>query len=765
MSGIEGLRDKVGRGWHVPRPDRRTLLIGGGAAAGLALAWAVWPRDPTVAVPMMPGENGFGAYLKIANDGRVTVLVPQAETGEGDYTLIAHIAADELGADWRTIAVEPAPIAPAYANTLLLAEDAALATPRLGVPDILVQEGGWRRSILAGTVPAILSGGSTTQRMFEAPVRECAAVARALLCMAAARRWDIAWEECEAQGGFVIHQQQRLRFGELAAAAAELDPPSTPPLRATGSGPLFGEDLPRLDLPAKIDGSLNFAGDIRLPGLVHAAIRQGPIGDTRLKRYDLAAAGRITGFLTAVRHERWVAAVATNSWAAQRALDAMDPTFTSSGQRADSAAIDRRLKAAVDAFDGTRMAETGDVADAFAGRPVFGADYLIAPALHQPLETRTATAAPEGGRIRLWVATQAPGFCRAAVAAALDVPEAQISLFVMPGGGSFGIAMEHEVAVQAALLARALDRPVQLVWTRTEEILRDLPRAPARARVRGSLSAGATIDALHIAIAAPAARHEWRARLTGSKPHDAMRASAGRADAAAVAGAVPPYRIPNLAVDHLPVDTALPAGRWCGQAESHTVFVVESFVDELARLSGVEPFSFRMGMLGSAPELARCLQSATALGGWDGGAAGSGHGIACCSLRGSHIAVMAVARPGSAGLIVERLVAAVDVGRVLNPGLVRQRIESGLMFGLAAAVGATTRYRRGLAGARRLAEIGLPDLSRSPQVEIEILESERDPGGVEELAVPPVAPALANALYTVTSLRIRRLPLSTKALP
>jgi isoquinoline 1-oxidoreductase beta subunit len=283
--------------------------------------------------------------------------------------------------------------------------------------------------------------------------------------------------------------------------------------------------------------------------------------------------------------------------------------------------------------------------------------------------------------------------------------------------------------------------------------------------VRGSLSAGATIDALHIAFAAPAARHEWRARLTGEKAQHAMRASAGRVDAAAVAGAVPPYVIPNLAVDHLPVDTALPSGRWRGDADSYTVFAIESFVDEMAGVAGVEPFSFRMGMLGNAPELARCLQSATALGGWSGGIAGSGQGIACCSLRGSHIAVMAVARPGSAGLIVERLVAAVDVGRVLNPGLVRQQVECGLMFGLAAAVGVTTRYRRGLAQARRLAEIGLPDLARSPVIDVEILESDRDPGGVEELGVPPVAPALANALYTVTSQRIRRLPLSTKALP
>lgn len=765
MSDIGSLRSRVGKTGWLPRPDRRTLLVGGGAAAGLVVAWALWPRSSTVAINTNAGEHAFGNFLKIGTDGRVTVLVPQAETGQGSYTLIAHIAADELGADWRTVAVEPAPISAAYANILLLDEDAALATPRALVPEGLAAMGGWRQRILSGQVPAMLTGGSTTQRMFEGPVRECAAFARALLCMAAARGWDVDWEACDTRDGFVVHEGKRTRFGELADLAAEQAMPSYPPLRAPGSGPLFGEELPRLDLPAKIDGSLNFAADVRLPDMVFAAIRQGPIGDTELKSYNKAAAARVTGFLAAIKHERWIAAVATNSWAAQRALDAMDPIFTSHGQRADSSAIDRRLKAAFDDFDGTRMVNEGSVADAFEGRPVLGADFVVAPSLHQPLETRSATAAPDGMRMQLWVATQAPGFCRAAVAAALDVAESRVALFQMPGGGSLDIGYEHEVAVQAALIARAVGRPVQLTWSRTEEILRDLPRPPARARIRATLSSGATIDAWHIAVAAPAARHEWRARLTGTKPHAAMLETAGEEDAAAVAGARPPYLIPNLAIDHLPVDVTLPAGRFPADADGTNVFFTESFVDELARAANIDPFSFRMSMLGQAPLLAQCLQAATALGGWEGGQSGSGQGIACCSLRDSHIAVMAVARPGSNGLIVERLVAAVDVGRVLNPGLVKQQIEAGLLLGLSATVGATTRYSRGLARARRLGEIGLPVLAQMPAIEIEIMPSDRDPGGVELLGVPPVAPAIANALFTVTGQRIRRLPLSGKPLP
>lgn len=765
MTRFDDLRDRVGRGQWVPRPDRRSLLIGGGAAAGLALAWAVWPRAPGLAINAAPGEQVLGAYLKVGMDGHVTVLVPQLEMGQGSYTLIAQVVADELGADWRTVAVEPAPLSGTYANHLLLEEDAALAMPRRFVPEGVSAMGGWRRTMLAGDARAMLTGGSTTLRQYEQPARETAAYARALLQMAAADRWDVSWEECDAADGFVTHGTKRLRFGDVAEAAALLDPPSWPPLRAPGTGALFGQTPPRLDLPSKMDGSFNFAGDVRLHDMAYAAIRQGPIGDTRLKRYNRKAPRRITGFLGAVRHDRWVAAVASNSWAAQQALNVMNPVFTTDGQRGDSAVMDRRLKAAFEEFDGVRLVEAGSVADAFDGRPVLTAEFLVAPALHAPLETRTATAAWDNGRVQLWVASQAPGVCRTKVAEALGIGEGDVILFQMPAGGSFDAAYEWQVAVQAAVISRAMDRPIQLIWSRTEEILRDLPRPPARARLSAALSSGTTIDAWHAAIATPASRHEWHGRLDGLSPQQAMEQAAGKSDAAAINGAIPPYLIPNLAVDHLPVDIAIPTGQWRGNADSYTAFFTECFVDELARAAGTEPFGFRIAMLGQQLDLARCLQRASEIGGWSGGEAGSGQGLACVSMRGSHIALMAVARPGATGLIVERIVAAADIGRVLNPDIARQQIESGIVFGLAAAVGATTRYRRGVATARKLREIGLPSLGQMPDISVELMQSNREPGGIEELGVPAVAPAIANALFTVTGQRLRRLPLSIKAIP
>lgn len=765
MTGTGTLRKRVGRGLRHALPDRRTVLVGAGATAGLVLAWATWPRSHDAPVNLGPGEHEFGPFLKIGTDGHIAVMVPQLEMGQGVYTLIAQVVADELGADWRTVSVEPAPLSGSYANDAMLSRDAALATPRIAVPEGLSTVNSWRLFSVGSGAAAMITDEALILSDFEQQCRESAALARGMLCMAAAERWDTEWEALSTADGFVVMGNRRLRFGDLAAAAAQLGPPDYPPLRAPGAGHLYGQSPPRLDLPSKVDGSFAFAGDVRLPGMAYAAVRQGPVGDTRLKSYNRRGAEAIVGFLSAVRHDRWLAAVATNSWAAMRSLDAMAPLFTSEGQRADSALIDRRLKAAVAAGEGVRLVDEGSLGDAFEGRPVLGADYVVAPALRAAMETRTATAAPDGRHMRLWVASQAPGACRAAVATALGIAEARVTLFAMPAGGSYGAAMEHDVAVQAALIARAIRRPIQLSWSRTEEILRDAPRAPARARMRATLSSGTTIDGWQAAIATPASRHEWRARLMGVRAHEAMRDAAGDSDAAAVAGARPPYMIPNLAVEHLPVDIALPVGRWRGGAPSFTTFFTEAFMDELANAAGSDPLSFRMGMLGNAPELARCLQMASQLGGWDGGGSGSGQGLACASIDGSHIGVMAVARPGAAGLVVERLVAAVDVGRVLNPDIVRQQVEGGLLYGLAAAVGATTRYRRGLAGARRLRDLGLPNLAQTPQVSVEIIPSDREAGGIGQIGVCVVAPAVANALFTVTGERIRRLPLSTKPLP
>ncbi|MGN6375343.1 MAG: molybdopterin cofactor-binding domain-containing protein [Sphingomonas sp.] len=733
------------------RIDRRTLLIGGGAGVGLVVAWALWPRQYGPNLTAAKGETIVNAWLKIGEDGHVTVAVPQAEHGQGVYTTLPQILADELGADWRTVAVEPAPLNPLYANPMAADEICA------GVFDALPQ--GLRHAHARRTA-LVMTAGSTSVRMFGEQLADAGAAARALLCKAAARRWRVDWRACGTAAGFVVHGGQRLRFGQLAAAAAKESLPDDVPPRSGDGGRLAGTSVPRLDVPSKVDGSANFAGDIRLPDMVFAAIRQGPVGDTRLLSVDRAAADRIWGVVDVVENPRWVAAVANNWWAANRALDALSPRFVTKGPRIDSASIAAALDAAF-AGKGERMAAAGDLDPVFKGADLVTADYRVGLAMHAPIETMTATAHFRDGRLELWLPTQAPGLARAAAAATLGIGEDKVVVHPMLIGGGFGANLEHLVAEQAALLTQRLKRPVSLVWSRPEDLMHDRYRPAAAAKMAARLDGNGQIRGWLAKIAAPRTGRELARRLMGGDPAlAAARALPGVGDAYAVAGAAPFYAIPNFAVDHHPAEIGVPTGHWRSGAHSYTAFFTECFIDELAHVAGTEALSYRIAMLGGDTRLARCLSTVGALGGWGGGVAGSGQGIACHSFRGSHIAVLAEAqldarqRPQ-----VDRLVAAVDCGRTINPDVVKQQIEGGLIFGLAQALGAATGFTANLADARGFRDLDLPRLANTPDIIVQLIASEADPGGVGELAVPPVAPAIANALQSATGGRMRALPL------
>ncbi|MGI4731818.1 MAG: molybdopterin cofactor-binding domain-containing protein [Janthinobacterium lividum] len=734
--------------------DRRTLLVTGGAGVGVLVGWAVWPRAYRATLTAAPGETILSAWLKIAEDGVVTVAVPQAEHGQGAWTALAQIVADELGADWRTVGVEAAPPNPLYANPLALDEllDGALGA----LPHGLVA----RHAVSADWM---LTGGSTSVRMFEGACRRAGAGARALLCRAAARRWGVDWRACDTHAGFVVQGGRRLRFGEIAAAAAGESLPDPPVLRVPDGSRLSGKSLPRLDVPAKVDGSAQFAADIRLPDMVFASVRSGPVGDTRLVRSDTAAANRIRGVLEVVEAPGWIAAVATDWWAADRALDALAPRFATRGPVVTTASIDAALEAAL-AGPGERMVATGDVAGQFRAAHLIAATYRVAPGVHASIETAAATARWHDGRLELWLPTQAPAQVRAAAAAAIGVAPSRVTVHPMLIGGSFGAALETGAAAQAAVLAMRLKRPVQVTWSRAEDLRRDAVRAPALARMAARLGPSGQIAAWEARIAAPATGRALARRLfPGDRTVAAALALSGTGDRYAVAGAEPAYRIPAIAIDHHPADSdglrGLTTGHLRGGAHGYTCFFTESFVDELAHAAGTEALSYRIAMLGGDPRLARCLSTAASLGGWDGGGPGSGQGIAAHAFRGSRIAVLAEARIEGGRIRVDRLVAAVDCGRAINPDLVRQQIEGGLIFGMAQALGASTGYTAGLPDAHGFGGLGLPRLADVPDVTVELIRSEAEPGGVGELAVPPVAPAIANALWSATGTRLRSLPL------
>lgn len=727
--------------------DRRSLLIGGGAGVGLIVAWAVWPRSYLPNLTVGDKETAFGAWFKIDTDGRVIVAVPQCEYGQGVYTTLPQVIADELGADWRMVGVEAAPLNPIYANPLGASEL---------FPDLVPER---VRGVHATRTALVLTGGSTSMRQFEGPLRQAGAAARVLLCKTAARRWGVDWRECDTGKGLVIHGQQRLRFGELAADAAGEEVPGQVDLRGGETGRLTGQPVLRLDAPGKVGGRANFAGDIRLPGMVHAAIRQGPVGTIRLASINEAAAAAVPGTLHIVKNERWVAVAANNWWAASQALEAIDPKFEIAG-KVESETIQQALDAAL-AGPGERIESVGDLSAVFKGAKVVTTDYRAGLSLHAAIEPMTATAAWDDGRVRIWVPTQAPGLTRAAVARAIDLAESDVVIHPMLAGGSFGQNLEHSVAQQAALIAREVKKPVQLTWSRGETSSHDRFRPPAAARMTARLGPNGAVLGWLAKIAAPASGHELADRiLNGDAWAGAARVLRHRGDPAAVAGARPPYRIANVAVDHHPAEIGVPTGYLRGGAHGYTAFFTESFIDELAHVADIEAFSFRIAMLGGEPRLARCLSTVASLGGWQGGMAGSGQGIACHAFAGSYIAVMAEASVGGDQRVqVDRLVAAVDCGRVVNPAVVEQQIEGGLIFGMAAAIGATTGFTGSIADARSLRELDLPRFATSPEIMVELIASDAEPGGVSDLAVPPVAPAIANALHAATGVRLRQLPL------
>ena len=751
--------------------SRRGLLIGALAGGGLAVGYMLRDREFPLPLSPAPDEAAFGAWIRISSGGIVTVNVPQLEMGQGVTTLIPQIIAEELGADWRRIAVEAAPLSPHFANALLASRWADLWMP--GFAGAASSPGSAIARRWAQDNLFMVTAEGTSLAAYEAPCRVAAASARALLCMAAAERWDVDWEDCQARGGFVTHGARRLSFGELAAAAAGFDPPRSPPLRANPAQersaqfpPGTPPRHPRLDLPSKADGTYRFAGDVRLPGMVFAAIRHGPIGDSVLSSHERKAADGTPGLIAVVAHERWLAAVATDWWAAERALTAMAPRFTARA-RPDTSRMEAALDEAIRKGDGVRSHEGGDVASAFATRPSLAMRYDIAPTLHATLETASAAARLTDGRLELWIAAQAPGSARRAVADALGIKLSDVVLYPMPAGGSFDRRLEHEHAVEAAIIAREVGRPVSLTWSRWQEHLAGLPHPPAAALMSARLSPSGEVVGWRARIASPPARQELGKRLLGGmSAFEAMTASEGDIDGSPNDAAIPPYAIPAMAIDHVPVLVGLPVGRMRGNAHFHAAFFTESFLDELAHKAAREPLSFRMAMLGHDLRLAQCLQRCASLANWDAGADASGQGLACHVIgngvggtSGGRIAVIATARRDERGVRVDRIAAVADIGRIVNLDIARQQIEGGLVFGMGLALGSSTGYANGVPATGRLAALSLPLLADCPQIDVEFIESDAEPLDPGELGVVAAPPAIANALYSATGTRFRRLPL------
>lgn len=750
------------------RFSRRGMLIAALAGGGLTVGYVVRPRTFPLPLSPAPGEIAFNAWIKIAPDGVVSVAVPQLEMGQGITTLIAQVIATELGADWRQVAIEPSPVSAHYANLALAARWSQMWMPAMPSladepDDVLVRRWAQDNSFM------VTADGMSIEA-YEVPAREAAASVRAMLAKAAASRWDVAWEQCEADLGFIAHDKKRASFAELATEATGFDPPDPPPLRplALGGKAARVRSFPRLDLPSKVDGSFQFAGDVRLPGMVFAAVHHAPVGKAALGEYDRSAASDIAGLIDLVEGPDWLAAIASNWWAAEQSLRRIAPHFEVS-RMADSANISEALDQALRHGEDSRLHEAGDPDEWLEKNFDLAVRYEVGPALHGSLETTSATAQYADGKLELWMGSQAPQSAREVAAKALDIDLRDVVLYAMPAGGSFDRRLEVGHAAQAALIARHARRPVQLTWSRWQEHLAGWPRTPAAALMAARTDSEGRLAGWRARIVVPATAREFGARLLDhASPFDAIDQVAGQIDPMAMAGAVPPYAMPNLAIEQVPVAIDLPTARLRGNAHGYTAFFNETFIDEVARKANREPLSYRVAMLGHDPRLAECLLRVAALAGWDGGLDASGQGLACHVIGegdgAGRIAVVATARRDANGVRVDRISAVADIGRVINADIARQQIEGGLVFGLGLAIGSSTEYERGLPTARRLSHLNLPVLADCPRIEVELIASRAPSADPGELGVVAAPPAIGNALFSATGLRFRRLPLLSEGL-
>ncbi len=727
------------------RPSRRAFLIGTGAVAGLAVGYAVWPRSHPLNWAAAPDETIVNGFVKIGTDGRVVIAIPQAEMGQGVGSALAQIVAAELGADWNTVSIEPAPLNPIYANRGMTLDMTAAMPPSLQ---------GFARWGMGGVIDHFdmqLTGGSTSVRGFAAPMRAAGAAAREMLCRAAARDWGVDGRECDTDNGFVVYKAQRVRFADVAGKVVPGDAPSSPVLRT--KSPLLGTAVARLDIPGKTDGSAHFGADVRLPGMVFAAVRAGPVGEPALVSANHAAARAMPGVIDIVHGPTWVAAVATTWWAASQAVAAIVPVFAAQDRPAGPWVADAP-HAALAATDAKAVRTDGDATAALSSGAVITADYSVPYIAHAALEPMNATVRIDNGKVEVWAPTQSLTLATWAVAKAAGVAESDVTVHPTLIGGSFGRKIENDAVVQAVLIAKAVKRPVQLVWSRAEDLAHDKFRPGAAARMRGSVANG-RIVAWDSRIAVPDV-----ASSVTSRNLPAM-AGAPKASADGVDGATQlPYDMAHIRVEHALVATPVPLGFWRSVGHSFSAFFVESFVDELAHAAGADPGAFRLAMLTKEPRhaavLRAVLKAAPPLG---SDSPGIGRGVALHASFGSIVAQVAevecvVGEPPR----VRHVWAAIDCGQVVNPDGLRAQVEGAIAYGLGAALKQRITFADGRVEQTNFDGFPSLMLADAPSIDTIIVASDAVHGGAGEPGTPPIAPAVANAIFAATGTRMRSLP-------
>lgn len=733
------------------RIARRSFLVGSVAVAG-GVAFGVWAVRRPVRNPLAPPDGvALNPFLILDRSG-VTVVPGRAEMGQGAQTTLAALVAEELDLDWAEVRVLHGPADAAYANTALL--EAGLPMPDYSLA-------GWRLTLAEAIGAASklmglqITGGSTSIRDGYERLRLAGASAREALKQAAAERLGTPPDRLRTEAGAVVAPDgTRLPYADLAEAAARIPAPQVT-LRPPSAWKLLGRSLPRPDSRAKVTGAATFGVDIRLPGMKFASPRMCPrLGGTML-RFDPAPALAIPGVERVIDLGDGVAVVARNSWAAMQGAGAVAVEWGRAPYPPTTEAIFSRIEAAFDGRRNSRLRNDGDVERALGtAAQVLEAEYRLPFLAHSTMEPMNATALYTGDRLELWAGNQTPRVQAQRAGAALGLSEAQVTVHTPIMGGGFGRRLESDYSVLAARVAQAMPgTPVQVVWSREEDMTHGFYRPGIVARMRGAVAGGQAL-AFEARIAGPSVLHQAGPRMMGLP--------VAGPDKGHVEGAFDqPYAIPNYRVEGYLADLAVPLGFWRAVGNSHNGFIHEGFLDELAHAAGRDPLEFRLELMRPASAIAaNVLETVGRISGWGAPRApGTGRGVAFTWSFGTPVAqVIEVADQGGRIRLTKAWIVC-DLGRALDPGIVQQQMESGLIYGLSAAIHGRITFAEGEVQQRNFPDYDALRISGVPRIETFIHQVQGRMGGAGEPATPPAAPALVNAIFDLTGVRARELPL------
>ncbi len=708
---------------------RQFVAASAGTGAALVLGFSTLDAFAARLMPAQGAPAGWtpNLWLSIDSDGTITIQSAKSEMGQGVWTAMPMIVAEELDADWSKVRVARAPTNGKY-NTS--------------------------------------TGGSQSTRSSYMPLRKAGATGRSMLVAAAAAKWGVPASQCTTMASVVTHgpSKRSATYGELAALAAKQPVPSGDvPLKDPASFRLVGKSTPRLDIPDKVNGKTQFGIDVRLPNMLYASVARCPAFGGSLRSVDDSRARAVTGVRQVVKLDAVertlparVVVLADDTWAAMKGRDALvidwDPG-PNAQYSTDGANATYHARVNDDAGAGM-TASKGAVRPAGPGEKTVEAIYEYPLLVHAPMEPMNCTADVRADGVDVWVGSQSPDSVRTAVARLLNVPPDSVNVHMTFLGGGFGRRSQTDFAIEAAQISKAAGRPVKVTWSREEDIQHGFYRVDGIQRLRAVIDAGGNLVS-------------WEDRVVG--PSLEAYAFPSRGGGGGMGGrhfdaAEPPqYEIPNYKLDMVFVESPVPIWFWRSVANSQDGYCNEAFMDECVRAAGKDPIQFRLGMLTHNPRAQHVIQLAADRAGWGSKLpAGQGRGFAYYDYDGTLVAqVVEVEVPTNGKVKVNRVVCAFDCGQLINPDTVVAQVESAIGWAQSAALYGEITVKNGAVQQSNFTDYQIVRMNEMPKVEVHLVENHESPTGVGEPGVPAFAPALLNAIFDATGVRIRKLPIGT----